>query len=66
MLGWIKGPAGIQLKRIPEKLSTWLMDKPMIQWCCYSNPQCIVTVIHQVSYTKCYLNIVGECKYSTP
>ena len=35
----------------------------------YFNPQCNVTVIHQVLYTSVtYLKlyIVGQCKYSTP
>ena len=61
-----KAKAGIQLKCIQGKLCTWLVDKPLIQTSCYSNPQCNVTVSHKVSYTKCYLNIIGGCKYSTP
>ena len=43
----------------------WWMNL-LIQRCCYSNPQCIVTVTRLVSYTKCYLNIVGKCKHPTP
>ena len=75
-VGKSKGKAGIHLKYypenrvhlkcIPEKLCTRLVNKPLIQRCCYSNPQCIVTVTCLVSYTKCYLNIRGKCKHSTP
>ena len=28
----------------PGKVMQILVDKPLIQTCCYSNPQCIVTV----------------------
>ena len=45
----------ITLKTGIHLTCTWLVDKPLIQRCCYSNPQCIVTVTHLVSYTKCYL-----------
>ena len=76
-MGGSKGKAGIHLKYHPENKDTFemypgkvmltsLVDKPLIQRRCYSNPQCNVTVIHMISYTKCYLNIVGECKHSTP
>ena len=57
---------GMHLKCISGKLCTWLVDKLLIQRYCYSSPQCIVTVTCLVSYTKCYLNIVGKCKHSTP
>ena len=75
-MGGSKGKVGIHLKYYPENRDTFemhpgkvmhkLVDKPLIQRCYYSNPQCNVTVIRKVSYTKCYLNIVGECKHSTP
>ena len=53
-----------------------MVDKPLIQMCCNFNLQCNVTVIHQVLYTKCYLNNYGStqldynalaiCAYITP
>ena len=72
-VGGSKGKAGIDLKYYPENRDTFeiypgkvMRIIALIQSYCYSNPQCNVTVIREVSYTKCYLNTVGECKHSTP
>ena len=49
-VGGSKGKAGIQLKFILEKLCTYLVDKPLIRKCYYSNPQCTVIV----KYLSCF------------